>query len=64
MELFSLCHINIAGGQVAVIAVLVALILLAGIAQYLYVQIALLDLSFAGLLKNSLMLFLGYLPRR
>jgi len=63
MELFSLCHINIAGGQVAVIAVLVALILLAGIAQYLYVQVALLDLSFAGLLKNSLMLFLGYLPR-
>ena len=47
----------------AVIAVLVALILLAGIAQYLYVQVALLDLSFAGLLKNSLMLFLGYLPR-
>ena len=33
------------------------------IAQYLYVQVALLDLSFAGLLKNSLMLFLGYLPR-
>ena len=63
MELFSLCHINIAGGHVAVIAVLVAIILLAGIAQYLYVQVALLDLSFAGLLKNSLMLFLGYLPR-
>ena len=63
MEIFSLCHINIAGGQVAVIAVLVAIILLAGIAQYLYVQVALLDLSFAGLLKNSLMLFLGYLPR-
>ena len=62
-EIFSLCHINIAGGHVAVIAVLVALILLAGIAQYLYVQVALLDLSFAGLLKNSLMLFLGYLPR-
>lgn len=60
--IFSLCHINIAGGHVAVIAVLVALILLAGIAQYLYVQVALLDLSFAGLLKN-LMLFLGYLPR-
>ena len=41
----------------------VAIVLLAGIAQYLYVQVALLDLSFAGLLKNSLMLFLGYLPR-
>ena len=63
MELFSLCHINIASGHVAVITVLVAIILLAGIAQYLYVQVALLDLSFAGLLKNSLMLFLGYLPR-
>lgn len=52
MELFSLCHINIAGGHVAVIAVLLAIILLAGIAQYLYVQVALLDLSFAGLLKT------------
>ena len=63
MELFTLCHIDIAGGHVAVIAVLIALILLAGIAQYMYAQVALIEIPFAGLLKNSLMLFLGYLPR-
>ena len=44
-------------------AVLVALILLAGIAQYIYAQVALVEVSFGGLLKNALMLFLGYLPR-
>ena len=42
---------------------IVALILLAGIAQYIYAQVALVDLPFSSLLKNSLMLFLGYLPR-
>ena len=52
------------GGSVAVtVAIFVALILLAGIAQYLYAQVALVDLPFSGLFKNSLMLFLGYLPR-
>ena len=45
------------------VAVLVALILLAGIAQYIYAQVALVEVSFGGLLKNALMLFLGYLPR-
>ena len=33
------------------------------IAKYIRWSGGLLDLSFAGLLKNSLMLFLGYLPR-
>ena len=45
------------------VLVLVALILLAGIAQYIYAQVALVEVSFGGLLKNALMLFLGYLPR-
>lgn len=63
MEIFTFCHIDLSSGRVAAIAVLVAVILLAGIAQYLYVQVALLNLPFTGLLKNSLMLFLGYLPR-
>ena len=48
---------------VPAVAVLVALILLAGIAQYIYAQVALVEVSFGGLLKNALMLFLGYLPR-
>lgn len=46
----------------AVIAVLLAIILLAGIAEYLYDCRSRCP-AFAGLLKNSLMLFLGYLPR-
>ena len=45
------------------VLVLVALILLAGIAQYIYAQVALVEVGFGGLLKNALMLFLGYLPR-
>ena len=63
MEIFTLFHVDVSTGRVAVIAVLVALLLLAGIAQYLYAQVALIDIPFTGLLKNSLMLFLGYLPR-
>ena len=62
MEIFTAFHTET--GSVAVtVAIFVALILLAGIAQYLYAQVALVDLPFSGLLKNSLMLFLGYLPR-
>ena len=62
MEIFTAFHTET--GSVAVtVAIFVALILLAGIAQYLYAQVALVDLPFSSLLKNSLMLFLGYLPR-
>ena len=42
---------------------ILAIILLAGLSQYIYAQVALIDIPFGGLLKNSLMLFLGYLPR-
>ena len=61
-EIFTAFHSE-TGSVAATVAIFVALILLAGIAQYLYAQIALVDLPFSGLLKNSLMLFLGYLPR-
>lgn len=62
MEIFTAFHTET--GSIAVtVAIFVALILLAGIAQYLYAQVALVDLPFSSLLKNSLMLFLGYLPR-
>ena len=62
MEIFTAFHTE-AGSVAVMVAIFVALILLAGIAQYLYAQVALVDLPFSGLLKNSLMLFLGYLPR-
>ena len=62
MEIFTAFHIE-TGSVAVMVAIFVALILLAGIAQYLYAQVALVDLPFSSLLKNSLMLFLGYLPR-
>ena len=34
-----------------------------GLESYIWPQIALLDLPLYGILKNSLLLFLGYLPR-
>lgn len=63
MEIFTAFHLDLSSSIVPAVAVLVALILLAGISQYLYAQIALVEVNFAGLLRNSLMLFLGYLPR-
>ena len=41
----------------------VGLFLLLGLAEFLFAQVALLEMPFAGMLKNSLFLFLGYLPR-
>lgn len=63
MEIFTAFHLDISQSVVPAVAVLVALILLAGIAQYIYAQVALVEVSFGGLLKNALLLFLGYLPR-
>ena len=62
MEIFTAFHTE-TGSVAVMVTIFVALILLAGIAQYLYAQVALVDLPFSSLLKNSLMLFLGYLPR-
>ena len=62
MEIFTFFHLG-GSGVAAKVAIFVALVLLAGIAQYLYAQVALIDIPFHGLLKNSLMLFLGFLPR-
>ena len=62
MEIFTAFQTE-TGSVAVMVAIFVALILLAGIAQYLYAQVALVDLPFSSLLKNSLMLFLGYLPR-
>ena len=61
-EIFTAFHTE-TGSVAVMVAIFVALILLAGIAQYLYAQVARVDLPFSSLLKNSLMLFLGYLPR-
>lgn len=62
MQIFAAWHLG--AGQGSLLAVLViGLVLLGGLAQYLFAQAALLDLPFASLLKNAVLLFFGYLPR-
>lgn len=62
MQVFAAWHL--ASGQGAMLVVLfVGLMLLGGLAQYIFAQVALLDLPFATLLKNAVLLFFGYLPR-
>ena len=45
------------------VMLLVSIVLTVGLFSYILPQIALLDLPFWGILKNSALLFLGYLPR-
>lgn len=63
MQVFTVFHIELATGVFNAVVLLLSFLLLSGLSQYMFVQIPLLDLSFGGLLKNTVMLFLGYLPR-
>ena len=63
VQLFTALSLDLSSNLVLGALLLAGLLLLAGIAQYLYAQVALLELSFGGILRNALMLFLGYLPR-
>ena len=55
MQIFAAWHLGT--GQGSLLAVLViGLVLLGGLAQYLFAQVALLDLPFASLLKNAVLL--------
>ena len=60
MELFSLCHINIAGGQVAVIAVLVAIILLALDAPSFWIAHVLFVGSYLGSVTGAMVSLAAY----
>lgn len=62
-QLFSACHLGDGQNSVLLVALLVGIILLTGLAQYLFAQVVLLELPFGGILKNAVFLFLGYLPR-
>lgn len=62
-QLFSLFHLTGSEGSLMLVAVFVGALLLLGLAQYIFAQIALLDMSFGPVLKNAVFLFLGYLPR-
>lgn len=63
MQIFTVFHYDISTGVVPGALLAVGLFLLLGLAEFMFAQIALVDLPFGGLLKNSLFLFLGYLPR-
>ena len=62
MQIFTVYHM--AGhGAGMLVALLVGIVFLTGLAQYIFAQVALLELPFGGMLKNAVLLFLGYLPR-
>ena len=64
IQIFTLFHLpDLNATVVTWVMLLVSLILTLGLFSYLLPQIALLDLPFFGILKNSALLFLGYLPR-
>lgn len=63
MQIFSLYHMDAGQGAMMMVALLLGLIFLTGLAQYIFAQIALLDLPFGVVLKNAVLMFLGYLPR-
>lgn len=62
-QVFSAYHYTVEQGALVPVALLMGLIFLSGLAQYLFAQIALLNMSFGGILRNALLLFFGYLPR-
>jgi len=62
-QLFSAAHLDTAQSSLMPVALLVGAVLLAGLAQYVFSQVVLLEMPFGSILKNSVFLFLGYLPR-
>ena len=62
-QIFALFHIRWGQNLVLTIAMLVGVFFLSGLALLTFTQIALLEMSFGGILRNALRLCLGYLPR-
>lgn len=64
MQIFTFWHMDNLGTSLVSWVVLIAgLVLSTGLQTYLIPQLALLDLPLAGILKNAVLLFLGFLPR-
>ena len=64
MQVFTLFHMDSLGTSVISWAILIAgLVLVLGLITYIIPQLALLEMPLAGILKNAILLFLGYLPR-
>ena len=62
MQIITVYH-TAGQGAGMLVALLVGIVFLTGLAQYIFAQVALLELPFGGMLKNAVLLFLGYLPR-
>ena len=63
MQIFSAYHLASGQSFWLPVALLLGVIFLTGLAQYVFAQVALLNMPFGGILKNAILLFLGYLPR-
>lgn len=62
-QIFALFHTQWGQNLVLTIVMLVGVFFLSGLALLTFTQIALLEMRFGGILRNALLLFLGYLPR-
>lgn len=63
-QIFTLLHAGaLAIDLVTSVALVLGIVILLGLSLYLWPQMALMELSFAQLLKNSVLLFIGQLPR-
>ena len=64
IQIFTLFHMSvISAGIVTWVLLILSFVVTLGLESYIWPQIALLDLPFFGIVKNSALLFLGYLPR-
>ncbi|MEE0802045.1 MAG: DUF624 domain-containing protein [Gemmiger sp.] len=64
IQLFTMFHLQeLEASSATWIMLFVSIFLTVGLFTYIWPQIALLDMPFYGVLKNSVLLFLGYLPR-
>lgn len=64
MQVFTLFHMDSLDSSVVSWGILIAgMVLILGLMTYIIPQLALLDMPLSGILKNSILLFLGYLPR-
>lgn len=61
-EIFSLFHTDWSQNPVLIAVTFVGVFLLLGMALLTFTQVALLEMNFAGILRNALLLLLGYLP--
>lgn len=64
IQIFTLFHMSVISADIVTwVLLILSFVVTLGLESYIWPQIALLNLPLYGILKNSLLLFLGYLPR-